>query len=540
MTLAYQPSFEELGTPLYDVTFCVVDLETTGGSSHGDAITEIGAVKVRSGELIGEFQTLVNPDAAIPASIVVLTGITQSMVIDAPRIAEVYPSFLEFAGDSVIVAHNKSFDLGFLNAAASRLGYPKLANRSLDTVALARRLVRSEVRSLGLKSLAAHFRSPVTPTHRALDDARATVHVLHGLLERAGTLHVTHLEDLLELPTARGNPHYDKIDLARGLPRRPGVYLFKDRHGTVIYVGKAKNLRTRVSSYFYGDERRSIANLMREMKSVDTIITAGELDASITELRLIHEHIPRYNRASKPPKANHFVTLTAEQFPRLSLTRKLHGDSDFVLGPFRSRRSAELVMHALWDATRIRRCSGKPGTRGGRCAAAQLGVSLCPCDGSIDSAEYRAELYPLQRAADGDPSALLDPLIDRMRAHMLALRYEEAGWVRDRYRALAAALERRREWQELQAAGTLEARDDTGEWVSISGGAHVRSWSEKEGRPLMVVGEPATPTPVPPTVGIAAEARLLWKWLGGKRTRIMTADGRLPDLAPRIQPIAEL
>ena len=98
MTLAYQPSFEELGTPLYDVTFCVVDLETTGGSSHGDAITEIGAVKVRSGELIGEFQTLVNPDAAIPASIVVLTGITQSMVIDAPRIAEVYPSFLEFAG----------------------------------------------------------------------------------------------------------------------------------------------------------------------------------------------------------------------------------------------------------------------------------------------------------------------------------------------------------------------------------------------------------------------------------------------------------
>jgi len=102
-------------------------------------------------------------------------------------------SFLEFAGDSVIVAHNKSFDLGFLNSAAVRLGYPKLPNRSLDTVALARRLVRSEVRSLGLRSLAAHFRSPVTPTHRALDDARATVHVLHGLLERAGTLHVTHL-----------------------------------------------------------------------------------------------------------------------------------------------------------------------------------------------------------------------------------------------------------------------------------------------------------------------------------------------------------
>jgi DNA polymerase-3 subunit epsilon len=264
------------------------------------------------------------------------------------------------------------------------------------------------------------------------------------------------------------------------------------------------------------------------------------MDASITELRLIHEHVPRYNRASKPPKSNHFVTLTAETFPRLSLTRKLHDDSDFVLGPFRSRRSAELVMHAIWDATRIRRCSGKPGTRSGNCAAAQLGVSLCPCDGSIDEAEYRAALLPLERAMEGDPGPMLDPLIERMRTHMLALRYEEAGWVRDRYRALAASLERRREWHELQAAGTLEARDDAGEWVSISGGRHVRSWSARDGRPLMAVIERPDRTPVPPTVGMAAEARLLWKWLGRKRTRIMSADGRLPDLAPRIQPIAEL
>jgi hypothetical protein len=201
---------------------------------------------------------------------------------------------------------------------------------------------------------------------------------------------------------------------------------------------------------------------------------------------------------------------------------------------------AELVMHAIWDATRIRRCSGKPGSRSGACAAAQLGISLCPCDGSVSEIEYRAELRPLMRAIGGEAGAVLDPLIDRMRSHMLALRYEEAGWTRDRYRALAAALERRREWQELQAAGTLEASDDTGEWVSICGGAHVRSWSEQEGRPLMAVAEPPERTAVPPTVGIAAEARLLWKWLGRKHTRIMSTEGRLPDLAPRITPIAEL
>ncbi len=137
MTLAYQPSFEEMGTPLFDVTFCVVDLETTGGSASGDAITEIGAVKVRGGEVIGEFQTLVNPGAPIPASIVVLTGITQAMVISAPPVEEVLPSFLEFLGDAVFVAHNSHFDLGFLNAAAVGLDYGKLPNRTLDTVALA-------------------------------------------------------------------------------------------------------------------------------------------------------------------------------------------------------------------------------------------------------------------------------------------------------------------------------------------------------------------------------------------------------------------
>ena len=130
----------------------------------------------------------------------------------------------------MFVAHNSHFDLGFLNAAAVGLDYGKLPNRTLDTVALARRLVRSEVRNLKLRSLAAYFRSPVTPSHRALDDARPTVHVLHGLLERAGTLHVTHLEDLLQPPTAKGSPHYDKIEFTCDLPRPPGVYPFEDRH----------------------------------------------------------------------------------------------------------------------------------------------------------------------------------------------------------------------------------------------------------------------------------------------------------------------
>src|SRR4051795_13334629 len=135
-----QRSFDDLGTPLHDVTFCVVDLETTGGSAVDCAITEIGAVKLRGGRCLGTFATLVNPGVAIPPTITVLTGITQSMVLPAPRIETVLPSLLEFIGDAVIVGTNIRFDLGFLPPALERAGHPPLANRNVDTYALAKRL----------------------------------------------------------------------------------------------------------------------------------------------------------------------------------------------------------------------------------------------------------------------------------------------------------------------------------------------------------------------------------------------------------------
>ncbi|MCL4293259.1 MAG: endonuclease, partial [Acidimicrobiia bacterium] len=198
--VAVQARFDDLGTPLHEVTFTVVDLETTGGSPDRCAITEIAALRCRGGELLGSLATLVNPGTAIPPSIVVLTGITEAMVAPAPAIGELLPSVLELVGDdSVVVGHNVRFDVAFLDAALARHGYPRLANRRVDTLALARRLIRDEVPDLKLHTLARHLRTAVRPTHRALDDARATMEVLHGLLERAATLGVLGLDDLLAL-----------------------------------------------------------------------------------------------------------------------------------------------------------------------------------------------------------------------------------------------------------------------------------------------------------------------------------------------------
>ena len=213
-----QPSFEDLGRPLAEVTFCVVDLETTGGGAD-DSITEFGAVKVRGGEVLGEFQTLVNPNAHIPALVAVLTGITDLMVATAPKLRQVLPSFLQFAAGSVLVAHNARFDVGFLQRACAGLGYPWPNPEVLDTVALARQiLLRDEVPNVKLATLAAHFRATTTPNHRALDDARATVDVLHGLLERVGNLGAHTCEDLLEFsrrvsPERRAKRNLAKLSL---------------------------------------------------------------------------------------------------------------------------------------------------------------------------------------------------------------------------------------------------------------------------------------------------------------------------------------
>jgi DNA polymerase-3 subunit epsilon len=536
--IVFQPSFDDLSTPLIDVTFCVLDLETTGGSPRDCEITEIGAVKYRGGDLLGTFQTLVDPGLPIPPSITILTGITQAMVYDAPKIATALPTFLEFIGDSVIVGHNVRFDLSFLNAAATRLGYGRLPNRSSDTAALARRLIREEVRNLRLQSLAAHFRSPTKPNHRALEDARATAHVFHALLERAGSLGVTNLDDLLQLPTARGSAHYSKIRLTEDLPRKPGVYIFKDRNGTPIYVGKASNLRARVRQYFYGDTRRSIGNIMKELDTIEHQVCDTVLEAEVTELRLIHTHRPRHNRRSRPPKTSHFIKVTDEKYPRLSVVRSVKGDGLAYLGPFRSKRAADEVVLAIWDAVPIRRCLSKPGSRSGKCAPAQMGLARCPCDGDLDPRIYGAVVERLVKAIEDDPGPLLSSLLERMHRLARDQRYEEAGWARDRHDALALALERRRDWVSLAGAGWVEFEHPDGTTVTIDHGRLVETRPPGTLPRVQPRGDPFAVGPVPPSVELAEEAAIIWRWLRSQSLKMTECSGVFAYPAQRIERLA--
>lgn len=541
MAIPIQRTFDDLGTPLHELAFCVLDLETTGGSPANCEITEVGAVRYVGGELVGTFETLVNPGAPIPPTITVLTGITQAMVIEAPLIDEVLPSLLEFIGTAVIVGHNVRFDMSFLNAAAVRLGYGRIPNPTSDTLGLARRLVRNETRRLNLQSLAAHFRSPVTPNHRALADAKATAHVFWALLERAGTIGVTHLDDLLRLPTARGNPHYAKIELTERLPRKPGVYLFHDRDGNVIYVGKAKNLRSRVRSYFYGDDRKSVGQMLRDLADIDFRVCATELEAEVTELRLIHSNIPRYNRRSRPPKSAQYVKLTDEEFPRLSVVRTLRDDGCLHLGPFRSRRVANAVVAAIWDAIPIRRCMTRGGKRSPACSFAQLGVSICPCDGSVPAAAYEAVVDQLRRGIEEHPADLLDPLVAKLREYARTSRFEEAAELRDRHRSLSRALDDRRNWETLRQAGLLWAEDGSGESALIEHGMLLAAWTKDDQPPLSTtVAVDPPPHLVPTSVRAAEEARLIWKWLDRPEVRIIESTNPLATSRHPVPPLTSL
>ncbi|KRC56752.1 MULTISPECIES: DEDD exonuclease domain-containing protein [unclassified Nocardioides] len=536
-----QRSFDELGRPLRDVTFCVVDLETTGGSvGDGDMITEIGAVKVRGGEVLGEFQTLVNPHTSIPAFIAVLTGITNRMVADAPPIRAALPAFLEFAAGSVLVAHNARFDVGFLRhfAREQDLAWPDF--EVLDTVKLARHVVsRDEAPNHKLSSLARVFRASTTPNHRALEDARATVDVLHGLMERLGGLGVHTLEELQGYSSKVAAASRRKRHLADELPHAPGVYLFRDERERVLYVGTSRDLRRRVRSYFTASEKRTrIGQMVQLATSVTGIECATPLEAEVRELRLIAEHKPPYNRRSRHPEKVTWLKLTREPWPRLSLVKRvLDDDADYV-GPFSSRSSAEGSLEALHEVFPIRQCNERFGRRPSRsaCALAEMHRCLAPCDGSVDEQSYGAVVRQLQDTLLRRPDDVVDLVHARMSALADQERFEEAAHQRDRLADFIRGAARTQRLAALTGCPEVIAvrREDDGRWAvhvvrhgrlaaagTIPPGADAVAWVEA----LRLTAETVVPALGPTPAATAEETERILRWLEAPGVRLVDVVG---------------
>lgn len=452
LALTLDDALEEAGQLLSTTTFVIVDLETTGGRTTDSGITEIGAVKVRGGEVLAEFRTFVNPGMPIPPFITVLTGITERDVVHAPTQGEAIASFLEFSGFEnsndrpVLVAHNAGFDVSFLKQACVQFGYAWPKPIVLDTVNLSRRILRGgEVRNKKLGTLAQYFNSPTSPTHRALDDARATVHVLHGLIERVGNLGITTFEGLMAFDGQATERRRRKRHLADSLPTGPGVYIFFDAANHPLYVGKSISIRKRVMSYFTAAETRSrMTNMVELAARVDAIECATELEAAIREIRLISELKPRFNHASRNPERTAWVTLTRERFPRLSVVRQAHPHDDerVVIGPFAGRDAADLAIDAMHEAVELRQCKVRitSKTQMSACALLEMGKCCAPCLNPSDTTKYDSVLQQAERALTQDPSVIETALVKRISHFVSDERYEEAATIRDRLNSFSTGV----------------------------------------------------------------------------------------------------
>ena len=542
------PAGEQLSLPdldeaaeisLRETTFVVVDLETTGGrvtagaGTAADAITEIGAVKVRGGVVLGEFGTLVDPQRNIPPQIVQLTGITTAMVCDAPTIGAVLPMFFEFARGAVLVAHNARFDVGFLRAAADRCGIGWRRPQVLCTVQLARRVLsREEAPSVRLAALARLFAVASEPTHRALDDARATVDVLHALIERVGNQGVHTYADLRSyLPDVTPAQRRKRV-LAEGLPHRPGVYLFRGPTGEVLYVGTAIDLRRRVSQYFNGSDPRSrIKEMVTLASTVEHVECAHALEAGVRELRMLSAHTPPYNRRSRFQHRWWWIVLSNEAFPRFSAVRTPRHDR--AVGPFRSRADAADTAALLARFTGVRTCTkrlARSALHGPACP--QHEVSPCPAARDVMADQYAAAAGRAAALIDGADNTALAAAVQQIADLAGRQRYESAARLRDHTVTAVEVLWR---GQRLRALATLPelvaaAPDGDGGWqlAVIRYGQLAAAGTARRGVPPMPVvdairagAQVVLQQPAPLGGALVEETALIVRWLAAPGVRIV-------------------
>jgi DNA polymerase III epsilon subunit family exonuclease len=323
---------------LEQATFVVFDLETTGLRPGTSRPCEIGAVRVRGLELEERFQTLTNPGARLQPAVAALTGLRDEELRRAPPVAAGVRRFLTFADDAVLVAHNARFDMAFLDNETMRLTGRRVAATVVDTVGLACRLLGRQPANLG--ALAHRFVTDARPCHRALPDAEATAEILLRLIGMAQERGARTVGDLVELAATRPRRVHRKRNLAFGAPQRPGVYLFRDAHDQVLYVGKARDLRARLRSYFRSERQRpAVEAALGALERVEWRVLGSELEAALEELRLIRELRPPGNARSARP--DRYVYLERRGDGVVCSSRPTE------FGPIKSRRRAQLAARAL-------------------------------------------------------------------------------------------------------------------------------------------------------------------------------------------------
>src|SRR3989440_1876027 len=466
-------SWRSTHMPLENVEFVVLDTETTGLRPGPDRVIEVAAIRLRGGEVIDSFQSLVNPNRRLPPFIVQFTGITQEMVAGAPGAEQIFPDFLRFIEGAILVGHNVGFDIGFLSYEAQLLGYAFPID-GLDTIPLARRFLPG-LRRFKLDVVAGHLKIPMVNRHRALGDAKVTAAIFMKLLNLArqeGIYTLGNLRRRLQLPVAWSGDITDaslakQVEYLRAdgklssksvvsrptgslllnpawkreFPNKPGVYLMREASGQVIYVGKAKCLKDRLASYYSHPlgYTRKMDGLLQNVTEIETIVLGSELEALLMESQLIKQLQPAYNVQLRNYDLYPFIKIDVQHpFPRVYSSREVAADGARYFGPFRSRRMVDLTIDLIQKVFPVRTCTrslppqAKPSEP---CLRLHLDRCSGPCRGGVDPLEYARVIEQVCAFLGGER----EDLLDRMRRQMLEaaqqLNFERAAWLRHTIRS---------------------------------------------------------------------------------------------------------
>lgn len=432
---------------LWDATYIVCDVETTGSDPRSDRIIEIACVVVRSGEISQRIHTLINPHRFIPPFITQLTGISNADVASAPEEWDVMPIIARLFSqpDVVFVAHQEQFDWRFISEAFRRCGIGASQVPRLCTLRLARRLLPSTYKK-NLGALAEYFGVRLTERHRAMGDAAATAEILLHLLEYAESRGLNTLEAVLRfqhqpLPSEKLPLHLLKAvePFLEALPARPGIYLMRDERRELLYVGKAKSLADRVRSYFQPSAMlpAHIERMVRQVRFIEWEETPTELSALLLEYQRIRQWQPPFNIMHRRGRQYPLLRLTDDEFPRIELVTYHNGRGEYF-GPFPHRSIAEELISVIDESFRLRRCSGtlEPSVQQRPCFYYHLRRCGAPCAGLQSAEEYAQEVQQVRQLLTGNVQALIETLEQQMNDAAEQLAFEQAARLHRRIRQL--------------------------------------------------------------------------------------------------------
>jgi len=429
----------------FPLDFVSLDVETTGLRPVRHRVIEFGAVRYREGYPVERMVTLINPERRLPSYITQLTGIREAMLLTAPTFRQVADQILAFLGDDLLLGYNLGFDLDFLDMELRRIGRAPLVNEGLDVLPLARQLV-PELGRLTLEVVCRALGVPHRVQHRALADAEATGQLFLALSERARARGLPGLTELRTSPAgvpaatvervARGRALLDRVHLDR-MPERPGVYLMKDAQGRVLYVGKAKNLRRRVASYYSQPlgYTRKMDGLLESIAEIEVAEAGSELEALLLESQFIRRYRPPYNSQQRHHEGYPYIRVElSNPWPRFVLTRQRADDAACYLGPFRSTSAARAAVELIHEVFPLRTCSRSFRTAksyGSPCLQLALGRCLGPCTGRVDPDQYRHMVRTALAFLRGERDELTPVLHQQLAAAVERLDFERAARLRD-------------------------------------------------------------------------------------------------------------